>query len=59
MICHFYASTLQQWVVVEVDVRALVEAVMWGLVRGQSEVIMRICEAAPYVSYTSVITIKT
>lgn len=40
-----YASTLAHRVVIKVDVGALIEAVMRGLVGGRREVVVDICKA--------------
>lgn len=45
MVRYFYAPTLLHWVMVEVDIRALVEAVVRRFVRGRREVVMDVCEA--------------
>lgn len=45
MICNLYAATVLHRVVVEVDITALVEAVVRGLVRRRGEVIVYVCEA--------------
>ena len=49
MVGDFYAATLLQGVVVEVDIGAFVEAVMRWPVRRRGEVVMHVCESTPNV----------
>lgn len=45
MVCYFYTPGLAHGVMVEVDIRALVEAVMRGSLRGRGDVVVHVCKA--------------
>lgn len=46
IVCNLYTSSLTHGVVIEVDIGALVEAVVRGLLGRRGEVVMDVCEAA-------------
>ena len=45
MVCDFYAPALAHRVVVEIDIGAFVEAVVWRVLGRRGYVVMHICEA--------------
>tara|TARA_R110002003_G_scaffold196_1_gene15254 strand:- start:1408 stop:1662 length:255 start_codon:yes stop_codon:yes gene_type:complete len=45
MVRYLYAPGLPDRIVVEVDIGAFVEAVMWGLLGRRGEVVVDVCEA--------------
>ena len=49
MVCYLYAPALAHRVVVEVDIGAFVEAVVWGCLAGRGDVVMYVCEAVDKV----------